>query len=91
MGINTWVIRLAIQESQEDIKFEAINLYEESMLFKNEACHAVCEYAPNKLVIYGSPTHLFIVHNWQLVMKVEDDDIKNKDKYFISMIPGFNE
>ena len=69
----------------------ALALDSESIVFKHEACHSVCEYLPNKMVIYGQPTHLFIVHNWKVLNKIEDDDSKNIDKHFICPIPNFHE
>ena len=51
----------------------------------------MCEYRPNKMVIYAQPTHLFIVHNWKVLKRIEDDDSKNIAKFFISPIPNFDE
>ena len=61
------------------------------MVFKNEACVAVCEYASNKMVFYATPTHLFIVHNWKVIMTVKDEVEKNTHKQFISPLPKFHE
>ena len=69
----------------------ATDIENESMLFKNESCLAICEYAPNKMVIYGRVVHLFIIHDWEFVMKIEDDDFKNTNKYFINPIQNFDE
>ena len=86
---NTWIIRCRLDPS--DNSLEAIDRYEESILFKTEACQGICEYAPNKMVMYGRPTHLFIVHNWQVIRKVQDADQKNQNKYAIDVMPGFDE
>ena len=85
---NTWVMRCEI--NQETLELMDVDKKEESILLKNEACQAICEFAPNKMAIYARPAHLFIVHDWEVVRRIEDSDMKNQNKYSIEPIPGFD-
>ena len=59
----TWVIRCYLDP--ESLKLKAIDKHHQSILFRNEACLAICEYAPNKMIIYGQPSHnLFLLTDW---------------------------
>ena len=50
---------------------------EESILLKNEACQSICEYAPGKMAVYARPSHLFIIHDWKVMRRIDDSDAKN--------------
>ena len=59
---NTWVMRCKL--NQHDLWLEDVDKALESIMFRTEACQGICEYAPNKMAMYGRPAHLFIVHDW---------------------------
>ena len=42
------------------------------------------------MCFYGRQEHLFIVHNWKVVRRINDVDQKNINKYSINMFPGFD-
>ena len=88
-GKNTWVVRVSVDP--DTFQLQAVNLETESMMFMNEACHAICEYKPNKMVIHATLTHLFIVNDWKVLHRIDDGDSKNREKHFISPIPNFDE
>ena len=50
----------------------------------------MCEYAPGKIAVYARPSHLFIVHDWQVMRRLDDSDAKNQNKYSIEPMPGFD-
>ena len=42
------------------------------------------------MAVYGRPAHIFIIHEWQVIRKLDDFDTKNQNKYAIDLMPGFN-
>jgi len=62
----------------------------ESIWFKVEAVQGCHEFAPNKFIFYARNAHLFIVHDWKVVRKIDDKNLKNINKYYIDALPGFH-
>lgn len=77
--------------NQETLQLMDVDKKEESIMFRSEACQGICEYAPNRMAIYARPAHLFIVHDWQVIRRIEDADAKNQNKYAIERMPGFDD
>ena len=51
-------------------------------MFKDEETNYLIEYAENKLVITGNPSHVYVVVNWCAVSVVNDPHPANY-KYFV--------
>lgn len=76
----------------ETLKLQACDKYKQSILFRNEACFAMSEYAHEKLIIYGQPSqNLFLVTDWQVLHTVKDPFQENINKQFIMPLPRFHE
>ena len=85
---NTWCMRWNFDGDR--MKIAPANMKTQSILFKVEAIQGVCEYAKNEFVFYGRQEHLFIVKNWEVSRRINDNDSKNINKYSINMFHGFD-
>ena len=85
---NTWVMRWKIES---DCSIKPVESKAESIHFNKEAIQGALEYAPKKMILFARQEHLFIVHNWRVVMLIKDPDIRNISKYSITPFLGFNE
>ena len=81
---------MRVELNQDCLQLIDVDKKHESILFKNEACQAICEYAPGKMAVYARPSHLFIVHDWKVIRCLYDSDSKNQNKYSIEPMPGFD-
>ena len=43
-----------------------------------------------KMIFYGRQEHLFIVHDWKVVLRIDDPDASNINKYSITPFAGFD-
>ena len=87
-GRATIVVRL--KQNENNFKLEVIKQKKESIVFKDEETNYLIEYAENKLVITGNPSHVYVVVNWCAVSVVNDPHPANY-KYFVQPLPGFDE
>ena len=62
----------------------------ESILFKTEAIQGVCEFAPDEFALFGRQEHIFIVKDWEVKRRINDQDIKNINKYSLNRFYGFD-
>ena len=51
----------------DSLKLIFYNQEKDSMLFKDEAPNYLVEFAKNKMLITGYPSHNYIVHDWEAV------------------------
>ena len=72
---------------------DPLNQVSESMIFHHELPMALIEYAPNKLFITGTPTHMYLVDGWEAssVRVILDNHPANTFKTQVHLLPGFNE
>ena len=72
---------------------EPLNQKTESMIFADELPMALVEYVPNKLFITGTPTHMYLVDDWnaESVTVIIDNHPANTFKTQVYLLPGFNE
>ena len=59
-----YIMRMQASEDPMD-GLDPLNQATESMIFKDELPMAPIEYAPNKLFITGTPTHMYLVDDWR--------------------------
>ena len=84
---NTWCMRWHIKP---DCTIHPVDAKKQSIHFKVEAIQGFTEFAPNKMCFYGRQEHLFIVHDWKVVRRINDPDQKNINKYSLNPFPGFD-
>ena len=60
------------------------------MLFKDEAPNYLVEFAKNKMLITGYPSHNYIVHDWEAVSVLQNPEPQNFN-YFAMVMPDFDE
>lgn len=85
---NTWCMRWSLKP---DATVHPVDSKKQSIFFKVEAIQGFCEYAPNRMCFYGRQEHLFIVHDWKVVRRINDANLQNINKYSINTFPGFDE
>ena len=68
-----------------------VDIKSESLFFKRELIHDVCEYEERKMIVSNlNQNHLYIVHNWSVVHKLTDPDPKNINKRSFTLFPDFD-
>ena len=72
---------------------EPLNQETDSIVFSDELPMAPIEYAPGKLFITGTPTHMYLVDDWRSdsVRVIIDNHPANTFKTQVHLLPGFNE
>ena len=85
-------MRMQFSEDPMD-GLDPLNKETESMVFAHELPMAIIEYAKNKLFITGTPTHMYLVDNWEgeSVTVIVDNHPANTFKTQTYLLPGFNE
>ena len=85
VGALYWIMRLMVNEEGTDvITYNELN---ESMLYKDEFPNFPLEYSPNKLLVTGSDTHMYLVDDWSNVRLIPGTDPLDINKFHAFTIP----
>ena len=88
-GGKFWIVRLRLDKySSKPITY---NETTESILFKDEMPLYPLEFAKNKLLVTGTPSHMYLVDDWFVLKCIHDPITENTYKNFAFPLPGFNE
>ena len=71
-------------------KMVPIDMKNESIYLKNENCDAILEFAPNRMIIFAKPVHLFLVTDFQVTQKIDDHNLSNENKFAFTVFPGYD-
>ena len=85
---NTWVMRWSFDGDR--MTTAPRDMKRESILFKTEAIQGICEFAPDEFALFGRQEHIFIVKDWEVKRRINDQDIKNINKYSLNRFYGFD-
>lgn len=82
---------LRVKLNQEGTGLIPYNETTESTLFKDEIPWYPLEFAKNKLLVTGAPSHMYLVDDWCVIKCIFDSVSANTQKTFSFTLPGFNE
>ena len=77
--------------NQEGTSLIPYNEKTESTLFKDEAPGYPLEFAKNKLLVTGFPSHMYLVVDWCVVKCIFDPISANINKIYAFSLPEFDE
>ena len=63
--MNDTPIKTSSQVPKSDVCLEMHHREKESMIFKDEEPSYLVEYAKNKLIVSGFPSHMYVVSEWK--------------------------
>ena len=71
----TWLVKACLNNQNHEIQLidPALN----SLFLDKEEVHGILEYAANKIILFAFPKDLLIVHDYQVVKRIQESNVGN--------------
>ena len=80
-----WMLRLKV--NKEGTGLIIYNTATESIIYQDELPNYPLEFAKNKLLVTGFPSHMYLIVDWSIVKCILDSNIANVKKTFAFPMP----